>query len=225
MEAHSHAFWFLAMCARRLALLGPRVPVGQCPGHRLVKRGGPILAVFILDVSSRLWAIPTGERNMVQCKTKPMGNSRLTKFMRLSNRLCFYGIGLTGVLYLVAYHTSVTLFPFDSDLLAIFGILFALIAILFFSIDRTMASQIKEIEIAHRFAQVFFALAEEGQALSSAEKRGHTRAAEKIEELKENLKTKIIKAEKHLRGEWRFVVVSIVTVLLGFQAVLSSLKH
>jgi hypothetical protein len=72
---------------------------------------------------------------------------------------------------------------------------------------------------------VFFALAEEGQALSSAEKTGHTRAAEKIEELKENLKTTIIKAEKHLRSEWRFVVVSIVTVLLGFQAVLSSLKH
>jgi hypothetical protein len=48
---------------------------------------------------------------------------------------------------------------------------------------------------------------------------------EKIEELKKDLKTKIIKAEKHLRGEWRFVVVSIVTVLLGFQAVLSSLKH
>src|SRR5262249_47623965 len=70
-------------------------------------------------------------------QTKPMGNSRLTKFMRFSNRLCFYGIGLIGVLYLVAYHTSVTLFPFDSDLLAIFGILFALIAILFFSIDRT----------------------------------------------------------------------------------------
>jgi hypothetical protein len=158
-------------------------------------------------------------------QTKPMGNSSLTKFMRLSNRLCFYGIGLIGVLYLVAYHTSVTLFPFDSDLLAIFGILFALIAILFFSIDRTMASQVREIEIAHRFAQVFFALAEEGQALSSAEKTGHTRAVEKIEELKKDLKTKIIKAEKHLRGEWRFVVVSIVTVLLGFQAVLSSLKH
>jgi len=158
-------------------------------------------------------------------QTKPMGNSSLTKFMRFSNRLCFYGIGLIGVLYLIAYHTSVTFFPFDSDLLAIFGILFALIAILFFSIDRTMASQVREIEIAHRFAQVFFALAEEGQALSSAEKRGNTRAVEKIEELKKDLKTKIIKAEKHLRGEWRFVVVSIVTVLLGFQAVLSSLKH
>jgi len=156
---------------------------------------------------------------------KPMDNSRLTKFMRFSNRLCFYGIGLIGVLYLVRYHTSVTLFPFDSDLLAISGTLFALIAILFFSIDRTMASQVREIEVAHRFAQVFFALAEEGQALSSAEKTGHTRAAEKIEELKENLKTKIIQAEKHLRSEWRFVVVSIVTVLLGFQAVVSSLIH
>jgi hypothetical protein len=153
-------------------------------------------------------------------------NSRLTKFMHFSNRLCFYGIGLIGVLFLVAYHTSVTLFPFDSDLLAISGTLFALIAILFFSIDRTMESETREIETAHRFAQVFFALTEEGQALGSAEKRGHTRAAaEKIEELKENLKTKIIKAEKHLRSEWRFVVVSIVTVLLGFQAVLSSLKH
>ena len=69
-------------------------------------------------------------------------------------------------------------------------------------------------------------MSEEGQALSSAEKRGHTRAAaKKIEELKETLKIKIIKGEKHLRNEWRFVVVSIVTVLLGFQAVLSSLKH
>ena len=149
----------------------------------------------------------------------------LIKFMHFSNRLCFYGIGLIGVLFLVAYHTSVTVFPFDSDLLPISGTLFALTAILFFSIDRTMESQAREIEIAHRFAQVFFALAQ-GQALGSPEKRGHTRAvAEKIEELKENLKSKIIKAEKHLRGEWRFVVVSIVTVLLGFQAVLSSLKH
>ena len=152
-------------------------------------------------------------------------NSRLTKFMHFSNRLCFYGIGLIGVLFLVAYHTSVTLFPIDSDLLAISGTLFALIAILFFSIDRTMKSQAREIKIAHRFAQVFFTLAEEGQALSSAEKRGHTQAAEKIEVLKENLKTTIIRAEKHLRSEWRFVVVSIVTVLLGFQTVLSSLKH
>jgi prepilin signal peptidase PulO-like enzyme (type II secretory pathway) len=150
----------------------------------------------------------------------------LIKFMHFSNRLCFYGIGLIGVLFLVAYHASVTLFPFDSDLLPVSGTLFALIAILFFSIDRTMESQAREIEIAHRFAQVFFALAAEGQALGFAEKSGHTRAvAEKIEELKENLKTKIIKAEKHLRAEWRFVVVSIVTVLLGFQAVLSSLKH
>jgi prepilin signal peptidase PulO-like enzyme (type II secretory pathway) len=150
----------------------------------------------------------------------------LIKFMHFSNRLCFYGIGLIGVLFLVAYHTSVTLFPLDSDLLPISGTLLALIAILFFSIDRTMESQAREIEIAHRFAQVFFALAAEGQALGSAEKRGQTRAAaEKIEELKENLKTKIIKAEKHLRSEWRFVVVSIVTVLLGFEAVLSSLKH
>ena len=155
-----------------------------------------------------------------------MDNSRLTKFMRFSNRLCFYGIGLIGVLFLVAYRTSVTLFPFDSDLLAISGTLFALIAILFFAIDRTMESETREIETAHRFAQVFFALAEESQALSSAEKRGHTRtAAEKIEELKENLTTTIIKAEKHLRSGWCFVVVSIVTVLLGFQAVLSSLKH
>jgi hypothetical protein len=89
-----------------------------------------------------------------------------------------------------------------------------------------MESQAREREIAHRFAQVFFALAAEGQALGSAEKRGHTRAvAEKIEELKEYLNAKIIEVEKHLRAEWRFVVVSIVTVLLGFQAVLSSLKH
>ena len=146
--------------------------------------------------------------------------------MRFSNRICFYGIGLIGVLLLVAYYTSATLFPFDSDLLPIPGTLFALIAILFFSIDRTMESQVREIEIAHRFAQVFFALTEEGQALGSAEKRDHTRAtAEKIEELKENLKIKIIKGEKHLRSEWRFVMMSIVTVLLGFQAVLSSLKH
>ena len=145
----------------------------------------------------------------------------LIKFMHFSNRFCFYGIGLIGVLFLVSYHTSVTVFPFDSDLLPISGTLFALTAILFFSIDRTMESQAREIEIAHRFAQVFFALAAEGQALGSPEKRGHTRAvAEKIEELKENLKSKIIKAEKHLRGEWRFVVVSIVTVLLAFQAVL-----
>src|SRR5215813_9995770 len=152
-------------------------------------------------------------------------NSRLNKFMHFSNRLCFYGIGLIGGFFLVAYHTSATLFP-DFDLLPISGTLFALIAILFFSIDRTMESETREIETAHRFAQVFFALAEQGQAPGSAEKRGHTRAAaEKIEELKKDLKTKIIKAEKHLRGEWRFVVVSIVTVLLGFQAVLSSLKH
>ena len=153
-------------------------------------------------------------------------NSRLTKFMHFSNRLCFYGIGLIGVFFLVAYHTSATLFPFESDLTQISGTLFALIAFLFFSIDRTMESQTREIEIARRFSQVFFALVEEGQALGSAEKRGNARAtAEKIEELKENLKIKIIKGEKHLRSEWRFVVVSIVTVLLGFQAVLSNLKH
>ncbi|HXV82736.1 MAG TPA: hypothetical protein VEG60_22965 [Candidatus Binatia bacterium] len=152
--------------------------------------------------------------------------SRLNKFMHFSNRLCFYGIGLLAVFFLVAYHTSATLFSFDSDLLPISGTLFALIAVLLFSIDRTMELQAREIEIARRFAQVFFALAEEGQALGSADKRGHTRAAaEKIEELKENLRIKIIKGEKHLRSEWRFVVVSIVTVLLGFQAVLSSLKH
>ena len=153
-------------------------------------------------------------------------DSGLTKFIHFSNRLCFYGIGLIGVLFLVAYDTSATLFPFDPDLLPIFGTLFALIAILFFSLDRTMEAQNREIEIARRFAQVFFALAEEGEALGSAKKRGHTRAAaEKVEELKENLQAKIIKAEKHLRSEWRFVMVSIVTVLLGFQAVLSSLKH
>jgi hypothetical protein len=153
-------------------------------------------------------------------------DSGLIKFMHFSNRLCFYGIGLIGVFFLVAYQASATLFAFDSDLLSISGTLFALIGILFFSIDRTMESQTREIEIAHRFAQVFFALAEGGQALGSAKKRGHTReAAEKIEELKENLKAKIIKAEKHLRSEWRFVVVSILTVLLGFQAVLSSLKY
>src|SRR5215510_12483850 len=152
-------------------------------------------------------------------------DSRLTKFMHFSNRLCFYGIGLIGGFFLGAYHTSATLFP-DFELLPISGTLFALIAILFFSIDRTMESQAREIETAHRFAQVFFALAEKGQARGSAEKRGHTRAAaEKIEELKESLKINIIKGEKHLRSEWRFVVVSIVTVLLGFQAVLSSLKH
>ena len=153
-------------------------------------------------------------------------NSRLTEFMHFSNRLCFYGIGLVGGFFLVAYHTSATPFPFDSDLLAISGTIFALIAVLFFSIDRTMESETREIETAHRFAQVFFALTQEGQALGSAEKTGHTRtAAEKIEELKENLEAKIRKAEKHLRSEWRFVVVSIVTVLLGFQAVLSSLKY
>ena len=153
-------------------------------------------------------------------------NSRLTKFMHFSNRLCFYGIGLIGALFLVAYHTSATLFPFESDLTPISGTLFALIAFLFFSIDRTMQFQTREIEIARRFSQVFFALAEEGQAVGSAEKRANTQAAaDKIEELKENLKTKIIKGERHLRREWRFVVVSIVTVLLGFQAVLSSLEH
>src|SRR5262245_35225833 len=152
-------------------------------------------------------------------------DSRLTKFMHFSNRLCFYRIGLIGGFFLVAYHTSATPFQ-DFDLLPISGTLFALISILFFSIDRTMESETREIETAHRFAQVFFALAEEGQALGSAEKRGHTRAAvEKIKELKKNLKISIIKGEKHLRSEWRFVVVSIVTVLLGFQAVLSSLKH
>ena len=99
-----------------------------------------------------------------------MDNSRLTKFMRFSNRLCFYGIGLIGVLFLVAYHTSVTLFPFDSDLLAISGTLFALIAILFFAIDRTMESETREIETAHRFAQVFFALAEEANSQLRREK-------------------------------------------------------
>lgn len=143
--------------------------------------------------------------------------------MHFSNRLCFYGIGLIGVFFLVAYHASATLFSFESDLTPISGTLFALIAFLFFSIDKTMESQTREIEIARRFSQVFFALVEEGQAFGSAEKRGAT--AEKIAELKENLKTKIVKGEKHLRSEWRFVVVSIVTVLLGFQAVLSNLKH
>jgi hypothetical protein len=146
--------------------------------------------------------------------------------MHFSNRFCFYGIGLIGVFFLVAYHTLATLFPFESDLLPISGTLFALISFLFFSIDRTMESQTREIEIARRFSQVFFALAEEGQALGSEEKRENTRVAtEKIKELKESLQIKIMKGEKHLRSEWRFVVVSIVTVLLGFQAVLSSLNH
>ena len=80
----------------------------------------------------------------------------LIKFMHFSNRLCFYGIGLIGVLFLVAYHASVTLFPFDSDLLPISATLFALIAILFFSIDRTMESQAREIEIANRFRSGVF---------------------------------------------------------------------
>src|SRR5262245_66504220 len=111
-----------------------------------------------------------------------MDNSRLSKFMRFSNRLCFYGIGLVAVLYLVSYHTSVTLFPFDSDLLAISGTLFALIAILFFSIDRTMASQVREIEIAYRCAQLFLELAAGWQRLSSAEKTGHTGSARQLAE-------------------------------------------
>ena len=187
-----------------------------------------MLPVLIRDVSplwnDSHWRAQYGTIYINEMNAKH--DSRLIKFMHFSNWVCFYGIGLIGVVFLVAYHTSVTLFPFDSDLLPISGTLFALIAILFFSIDKTMESQGREIEIAHRFAQVFFALAAEDQALGSAEKKGHTRsAAEKIKELKENLKSKIIKAEKHLRGEWRFVVVSIVTVLLGFQAVLSSLKH
>jgi len=153
-------------------------------------------------------------------------DGRLVKFMHLSNRFCFYGIGLIGLLFLVAYLTSTTLFPFDSDLRSVSGILFALVAILFFSIDRTMESQVREIEIAHRFAQAFFALAEEGQTVGFAEERGHTRAAaEKIEELKENLKTNIIKSEKHLRSEWRFVVVSSVTVLIAFQTVVAILEY
>ena len=153
-------------------------------------------------------------------------DSGLTKFIHFSNRLCFYGIGLIGVLFLVAYDTSATLFPFDPDLLPIFGTLFALIAILFFSLDRTMEAQNREIEIAHRLAQVFFALAEKGEALGSAGKSGHIRAAaEKIEEVGETLEAKIIKAEKHLRSKWRFVVVFVVTILLAFQALLPSLKH
>jgi hypothetical protein len=153
-------------------------------------------------------------------------DSGLTKFMHFSNRLCFYGIGLIGVLFLVAYDSSATLFPFDPDLLPIFGTLFALIAILFFSLDRTMEAQNREIEIAHRLAQVVFALAEKGEALGSAGKSGQIRAAaEKIEEVGETLEAKIIKAEKHLRSEWRFVVVFIVTLLLAFQALLPSLKH
>jgi hypothetical protein len=73
---------------------------------------------------------------------------------------------------------------------------------------------------------VFFALAENGEALGSAGKSGNIRAAaEKIEEVGETLEAKIIKAEKHLRSKWRFVVVFIVTVLLAFQALLPSLKH
>src|SRR5262245_47211670 len=130
-------------------------------------------------------------------------DSRLTKFMHFSNRLCFYRIGLIGGFFLVAYHTSATPFP-DFDLLPISGTLFAVIAILFFSIDRTMESETREIETAHRFAQVFFALAEEGQALGSAGKRGHTRtAAEQIEELKQKLEAKVSKPERHLRSERR----------------------
>jgi hypothetical protein len=186
--------------------------------HSLVN-GGSILAVLIRTfprLNDSHWRAQYGTIYTNQMDAKHDG--RLIKFMHFSNRLCFYGIGLIGVLFLVAYDTSVTLFSFDSDLLPISGTLFALVAILFFSIDRTMESQGREIEITHRFAQVFFALVAEGQALASGEKRGHTRAAEeKIEELKKNLKSKITKAEKHLRGEWRFVVVSIVTVLLGFQ--------
>ena len=150
----------------------------------------------------------------------------LIKFMHFLNRLCFYGIGLIGVLFLVAYHTSATLFPFDPDLLPMLGSLFALIAILFLSLDRTMEAQSRELEIAQRLTQVLFALAKEGEPLASTGKSGRTRAATaKIEEVKETLEAKIIKAEKHLRSEWRFVVVLIVIVLLEFQALLSSLKH
>jgi hypothetical protein len=170
-----------------------------------------------------------GERLVVQFLANDMNakhDGRLIKFMHLSNRLCFYGIGLIGVLFLAAYHTSPTLFPFDSDVRSVSGILFALVAILFFSIDRTMESEVREIEIAHRFAQAFFALTEEDQAVGFKDKTGHTRvAAEKIQELKENLKTKIIKSVKHLRSEWRFVVVSSVTVLLAFQTVVSILEY
>ena len=166
---------------------------------------------------------------MVQFSANNMNakhNGRLIKFMHFSNRFCFYGIGLIGVLLLVAYHTSATFFPFDSDLLPVSGTLFALIAILFFSIDRTIESEVREIEIAQRFAQVFFALTEENQAVGFAEETGQTRRApEKIEELKKNLKTKIINDEKHVRNEWRFVVVSTVTVLLAFQAVVSILEY
>src|SRR5262245_43116190 len=83
-----------------------------------------------------LWTIPPDKRNMVQSRQTRMDakhNSRLIKFMHFSNRLCFYGIGLIGGFFLVAYHTSATLFP-DFDFLPISGTLFALISILFFSI-------------------------------------------------------------------------------------------
>jgi hypothetical protein len=106
------------------------------------------------------------------------------------------------------------------------GSLFALIAILFLSLDRTMEARSREIEIAHRQTQVLVALAKEGEPFGSAGKRGRTRAAAaKIEEVKETLEAKIIKAERRLRSEWRFVVVLIAIVLLEFQALLSSLKH
>src|SRR5262245_57304503 len=125
-------------------------------------------------------------------------------------------------LFLVAYHTSATLFPFHPDLLPMLGSLFALIAILFLLLDRTMEARSREIEIAHRQTQVLVALAKEGEPFGSAGKRGRTRAAAaKIEEVKETLEAKIIKAERRLRSEWRFVVVLIAIVLLEFQALLS----
>ena len=165
-----------------------------------------------------LWAITLGECVMVQCR---LVDGRKTR-QWIKQVHTFLRPGL----FLVAYHTSATLFPFHPDLLPMLGSLFALIAILFLSLDRTMEARSREIEIAHRQTQVLVALAKEGEPFGSAGKRGRTRAAAaKIEEVKETLEAKIIKAEIRLRSEWRFVVVLIAIVLLEFQALLSSLKH
>lgn len=132
-----------------------------------------------------------------------------------------------GFLFILAYYG---LFKVKASLqfnplLPLLGTIYMAVGGLIVLVQFNSVETSEQTEDTLRLAEIVLELSNEIELLSASGVTKRTRAeAEKIAELKDALEARITEAEKRLRGEWRFVVVLVVTILVSFAAMLLSMK-
>ena len=152
------------------------------------------------------------------------------EFFFTALRVFGYGLFFLGCYFQTAYYfPAANIFAFNRELLPLFGLIFLTLSICIVALSANLALSRKQVQALDAIGSIVEKLTADYLESDEEKPRKRNRTKADLDKLRRELmqssELRIKESEVRLSGEWRFVVVLMVTILCGFLTLFLAVRN